>query len=102
MVFTSDYFIEQSNMIFDDFVNKFRMKYGKTPGLAAVYGYDCMRLFLNTIKQGALTREEVKDKLSNIDIFRGVKSNIAFDEYDRTNRFAKILKYYRTKIIEIK
>ena len=101
MVFTSDYFVSESNIAYNEFVNKFRMKYGETPGPAAVYGYDCMKLFLHTIQQGALTREEVKNALLNIRTYPGLKGNIAFDKNSRTNKYINILKQRRNKIIEV-
>ena len=101
MVFTSDYFVGESNIAYNKFVDKFRMKYGKTPGLAAVYGYDCMKLFLHIIQQGALTREEAKNALLNVRTYPGLKGNIAFDKNSRTNKYINILKHRRNKIVEV-
>ncbi|MFC1557853.1 ABC transporter substrate-binding protein [candidate division KSB1 bacterium] len=102
MVFTSDYFIGESNRAYIEFVNKFRVKYGKSPGLAAVYGYDCMKLFLHAIKQDAFTREEAKRALLDIQTYSGLKGNITFDKNSRMNKYISILKHSRNKIVEVR
>jgi ABC-type branched-subunit amino acid transport system substrate-binding protein/outer membrane protein assembly factor BamD (BamD/ComL family) len=101
MVFTSDYFIEESNTLFLEFVNKFRVKYSRTPQMPEVYGYDCMKLFLQAIENGALTREDLKIQLSQIENFQGIKGKISFDKNLRTNKYVNLLKYSDGKIIEI-
>ena len=102
MIFTSDYFIEESNINFLEFINRFRVEFGRTPGLAEVYGYDCMSLFLKAIENGASTREEIRNELTRLDDFQGIKGNISFDEDFRTNKYVKILKYVNGRIIELK
>ncbi len=101
MVFTSDYFIEESNILFSEFINKFRLKYGRTPSLPEVYGYDCASLFLNAIERGASTREDLRNELSQIENFQGIKGKISFNRSTRMNKFVKVLKYYDREIIEI-
>jgi len=101
MIFTSDYFIEESNIRFSEFISKFRLRYGRTPGLPEVYGYDCVSLFLNAIERGASTREDLRDELSRINNFQGVKGKISFNRSSRMNRFIKVLKYYNGEIIEL-
>ena len=101
MVFTSDYFIEESNILFSEFISKFRLKYGRTPSLPEVYGYDCASLFLNAIERGASTREDLRNELSQIENFQGIKGKISFNRSSRMNKFVKVLKYYDGEIIEI-
>ena len=101
MIFTSDYFIQESNILFSEFTNEFRLKYGRTPSMVEVYGYDCMSLFLDAIEKGASTREEVRSKLYQIENFQGIKGKISLDKSSRMNKFVKILKYYNGKIVEI-
>ena len=102
MIFTSDYFIEESNVDFLEFINKFRFKFGRTPGFAEVYGYDCVSLFLKAIEKGVSTREEIRDELTRLDNFQGIKGKISFDKDFRTNKFVKVLKYVNGRIIELK
>jgi len=101
MIFTSDYFIEESNILFSEFISKFRLKYGRTPSLPEVYGYDCTSLFLDAIERGASTREDLRDELSQIENFQGIKGKISFDKSSRMNEFVKVLKYYDGEIVEL-
>jgi len=101
MIFTSDYFIEESNILFSEFISKFRMKYGRTPTLPEVYGYDCVSLFLNAIERGASTREDLRNELSQIENFQGIKGKISFNRSSRMNIFVKVLKYHDGEIIEL-
>ena len=101
MIFTSDYFIEESNILFSEFISKFRLKYGRTPSLPEVYGYDCVSLFLNAIERGASTREDLRDELFQIENFQGIKGKISFNRSSRMNKFIKVLKYYNGEIIEL-
>jgi len=102
MIFTSDYFVEESNANFLEFTNNFRLKIGKTPGMAEVYGYDCMNLFLRAIERGASTREDIKKELAQIENYQGIKGKISFDKDFRTNKSVKVLQYRRGRIIELK
>jgi len=69
------------------FVEKFTATYGRAPEAFAAYGYDAMNVTLNAIKAaidaagGALpTREQVAVAARAIKDFKGLATNVSFDE----------------------
>jgi branched-chain amino acid transport system substrate-binding protein len=69
------------------FRQEFEKIYGKMPGVAASYSYDCMSVLIEAIrKAGNSDREMIQKSLKNIH-FNGVTGPIQFD--DKGNRLGK-------------
>ncbi len=70
-----------------NFRQEFEKIYGKMPGVAASYSYDCMSVLIEAISQaGNSDREMIQKSLKNIR-FNGVTGPIQFDE--KGNRIGK-------------
>jgi branched-chain amino acid transport system substrate-binding protein len=63
-----------------EFIEKYKEKYGENPGAYAAYAFDAASVIIEAFKEGATTREDVKEKLSDLENYEGVTGILAFDE----------------------
>lgn len=63
-----------------DFIAAYKKEYGKDPGAYAAYAFDAASVLIEAFKEGAKTREEVKEKLYALKNFEGVTGVLSFDE----------------------
>lgn len=62
-----------------DFNQAHKDEYGEEPGPFAAQGYDAFQAIAETIKQGAKTGKEIKQRVYEVD-FSGVSGDIKFDQ----------------------
>ena len=62
------------------FINTYKEAYGENPGAYAAYAFDAASVLIEALKNGATTREEVKEKLDGLKNFEGVTGTLTFDE----------------------
>ena len=62
----------------EEFIQKHQTKYGEKPGPFAEQGYDAFTALAKAIEQGAITGEEIKNALYNIE-FDGASGYVNFD-----------------------
>jgi branched-chain amino acid transport system substrate-binding protein len=67
--------------IYDQFVSKFKQKFGKDPDIYASYSYDLMHIVANGLRSGARSGEQLKDYLFKMSIYEGVTGPTNFDKY---------------------
>jgi len=65
----------------DDFVKKFKKKFGKTPNVFNAMNYDCMNLLALAIDRGGNNGPAIKEELLKIKDYEGATGSITFDEY---------------------
>lgn len=63
-----------------DFINIYKETYGENPGAYAAYAFDAASVLIESFKEGATTREAVKEKLDGLKNFEGVTGTLTFDE----------------------
>lgn len=62
-----------------EFVQKYKEKYGKEPTMFAAQAYDAANLLIQALKNGAADRAGLRDKLAAIKDFPGVTGKTSFD-----------------------
>lgn len=77
---------------FQTFVENYRKRYGKDPGIYDAHGYDCMKLVAKAIEDGGITGPEIQAAMAKIKGFHGVTGETTFDENGdvTTKGFAKM------------
>lgn len=77
---------------FQTFLQNYRKRYGKDPGIYDAHGYDCMKLVAKAIADGGLTGPEIQAAMAKIRGFQGVTGETTFDENGdvTTKGFAKM------------
>lgn len=68
-----------NNPLVSDFVNKFSLRSGKEPSIAARQAYDAIRLIIDGIEKGARTSEAIRTHLESVSDFQGAGAVFSFD-----------------------
>lgn len=63
----------------DDFIKKFKKKYGKNPNVFNAMSYDALNLLALTIERGGNNGTAIKDELLKIKDYQGATGSITFD-----------------------
>lgn len=100
VIFESDSYVDDNDAGYRSFCNDFTQKTGKKPTKNALFGYDTMRLLLQVIAEGASSREQLKDALSQVRGFHGYHANISLDA-GRINSELHILQYKKGQITRL-
>jgi ABC-type branched-subunit amino acid transport system substrate-binding protein/predicted negative regulator of RcsB-dependent stress response len=75
-VFIDGFFLESPDPLIQGFVRRYKEQFQTNPDIFAAQAYDAVRLILESMKQGALTRTEVKATIANTKDFPGVSGYI--------------------------
>ncbi len=75
-IFVDGFFLGSPDPLVQNFIREYRKQFQQDPDLFAAQAYDTARLLLETIKQGALTRSEIKAALAATKDFPGVSGHI--------------------------
>lgn len=101
-VFVSGSYWSEEDPEYLRFRREYRLAIGTTPTKWDMFGYDSMGLLLTAIREGAQTREQVRETLAGIDSYRGVMGEISFDGNRRVNKKVYILRFEDGNIIRLK
>jgi len=93
MVFFSDTYLNPRDDRFINFRDSFRKEMRKDPDRHMILGYDSMNLIITAIKNGARTRKSLLNRLSELEIYRGIGSDIIFNKNERVNSYTNILRF---------
>lgn len=99
LTFVSDYYFNELNPQFRNFQADFRKEIGTTPELMEYYGYDAMAIVLEAIKNNAVTREEIRNYLNNMDDYLGIRGPIKFKDNNRVNTGQRVITYLNGRFI---
>ncbi|HFE54150.1 MAG TPA: outer membrane protein assembly factor BamD [Bacteroidetes bacterium] len=102
LVFVSDWFLDETDPVFLKFRDDFRLLMHANPDRWAAYGYDAMNLLLKAIREGASTREELKDSLEQMEHVQGIRGETTFKGSHRVNSEVNILQFVGGKITRLK
>ncbi len=99
--FTNHFSKDSKSPIVQDFVKKYKEKYGEAPDALAALGYDAMNIMLTAIKNaGSTDGEAIKNALMNID-YQGVTGHIKFDKDRNPIKSAVIIKIENGKQVYV-
>lgn len=88
----SYFFPDDDNELVEEFTNAYKDAYGSTPNSFAALAYDSANMILSVINEGATDRDEIQEKLSEIEDFPGVTGVTSFDEHRNVQKdMAKLI-----------
>jgi branched-chain amino acid transport system substrate-binding protein len=97
--FVNHYSPADPRPVVQDFVAKYKAKYGSTPDALASLGYDATNILLSTVAQvGSNDGTKVKDALTNMKPFNGVTGSISFDKDGNPVKSVSVLKIKDGKV----
>lgn len=99
-IFVSDYFPDEESREFRDFRSDFRLKMRKTPERWEVFGCDALGVIKEVISKGAMTGQEITQKLSSLSGYKGIKGKISFKGNHRVNKEVNFLQFIDGKIVK--
>ncbi len=99
-IFVSDFFPNEESRDFINFRNGFRISMKTTPERWEVFGYDAMNVLCKSLKEGAKTGQQIKQRLSSLDEYNGIKGMISFKDNNRVNKEVNFLQFLNGKIIK--
>jgi ABC-type branched-subunit amino acid transport system substrate-binding protein len=103
IIFVSDHLWLKGNKENDKLLEEYKKINGKSPTRVGLYGYDTMLLLLNLIESGNRNKEEIKNVLSDLDIFIGPIRKISFtSRKPRVNTTMNFLQFKNNRIIVLK
>ena len=101
-IFSSDIYRGVDNVALEELRSKYQELFGEYPYRTDIFGYDCLNMVLQLIKDNVRTRELFIQRLNRIDDFKGVAGVIDFTgESQRVNNSVHILKFKNKNIIKI-
>ena len=84
-----------------NFVYAYAEKYHETPGLISAQSYEATRIILHIIDSGAITREEIRQGLTQVENYKGICGTIGFDPSGESKKEVTLLKVKRKSFIQI-
>ncbi len=97
VLFDSDSYGTKASPKYVEFSKRFSDRFKKLPSKNTLYGYDAASLLFTLIRNGATTRETVRDALSGVRDYEGLHSRIGFST-KRVNTWLQILRYTSDEI----
>jgi branched-chain amino acid transport system substrate-binding protein len=71
---------EASKKVFEGFLNKFKSKFNRDPGIVAKTSYDCVKIVAQAAIKGGGTGEEIQKEMAKLKNFPGVDGELSYDE----------------------
>lgn len=99
-IFTTDTYINTASQAYKVFSASYQKTNNKKPVKNTLLGYDTMSLLLQTIKNGAVRRNDVAAALPAVKEYQGLHSTISFTE-NRVNTFLTVLQFNNRTISKI-
>ena len=93
VVFASDYFVDWESERGRQFRTAFRKAMGATPDRYDVYGFDAASLLLACVRKGAKHPAQIRQALSSLSGFQGLKGPIDLSNAMRVNGGVNILQF---------
>lgn len=100
VIILSEIFLDPKSTLLSNFEIKYYNRFRKNYSRNSLFGYDAARLILSRVSKGATTREKIRELLSIVEDYQGVKSKITLRD-GRVNNEFNILKFKDGKIIKI-
>lgn len=101
LIFLSDYYVDASDLRYNQFLNDYRSVMRKNPEKLDVFGFDAASVLLSLIGDRRPERNVVTQELSGLKDFQGIEGPISFNE-NRVNTGIRILQYRNGRILLLK
>lgn len=101
VVFFAGHFLSESDLDYINFTRDFRIASSSSPGTMAIYGYNIMNLIISGLTQGNATAQKLAAYLKNVHNFKGLGTNISFQNGKRVNSAVNILQFQDGNILRI-
>ncbi len=97
--FSNHYAADDPNPVVQNFIAKYKKKYGETPDAMAVLGYDSANILFDAIKRAnTLDSTKIRDAIAETKNFPGVSGNITMDRNRNAEKRIVVLKIEDGKI----
>lgn len=91
--FSNHYAADDPGSVVQDFISRFKSKYGEVPDAMAVLGYDAASILVDAIQRsGSAEGEKIRDALAATSNFNGVSGKITLDSNRNARKAAVVLK----------
>jgi ABC-type branched-subunit amino acid transport system substrate-binding protein len=100
MSFISDTYLDKNDSRYLDFVKSFSAQMNKAPTKYTLRGYNLMKLLLDKIDRGAVTREKLAGALGSTKNYPGIGSRISFSR-NRVNQELQILQFINNEVRKV-
>lgn len=84
-----------------EFVDLYRSKYQEMPDIFAAQAYDCARLILLALQQGAKDRNQIRDYLAQVRAFRGASGLTSLHPSGRVQKRLFVLQIRGGKLVQV-
>lgn len=92
ILFAADTFLQENDPVYRLFVTRYEKLFNKKPTVNSLYGYDALKLLLETLTKGALHRNDIAAALAKTRGFAGMHSRISIGP-NRVNSFLTVLQF---------
>lgn len=81
VIYSTPFFdISSDNPTIKNFIETFRNKYKRDPGVFAAHGYDALNIIALAIQKGGYDSDKIKEQLYKVKDFDGVSGKTSFDQ----------------------
>jgi len=101
VIFIDGFYINSEKAEVRKFVERYRIFYNKEPDILSAQSYDAAGIILNIIKNGARSREDVKNGLLNLKEYNGVSGITTIKPSGDSDKSLYFLTVKNGKIVEI-
>ena len=92
-LFVSGYFVPETDLKFREYQTLFRQLTFTSPGALSLYGYNVMKLLIDAVERGNVTRNSLVHYLHEVDAFSGIGGEIAFKGHGGVNSAVQLLQF---------
>jgi branched-chain amino acid transport system substrate-binding protein len=100
VLMTTDAHLDDQGAGYQAFSREFQSGTGKLPTRNRLFGYDAMKLLLETVREGATRRDEIASALTKVRKFEGAHGRITLGD-SRVNSVLTILQYRNRQLRRI-
>ncbi len=100
-VFVDGFFVDSPNPSVQNFVDRYKARFGASPTLFAMQGYDAAKLVIDAAKKGATSGEAVRDQFMTQPVLSPLTGPAAFGPDGTLNRPLFLLQIKRGKFLQI-
>ncbi len=100
MSFISDTYLDKNDPRYLDFVKSFSAQMNKAPTKYTLRGYNLMKLLLDQIDRGAITRVKLTGALGSTKSYPGIGSRISFSR-NRVNGELQVLQFINNEVRKV-
>jgi ABC-type branched-subunit amino acid transport system substrate-binding protein len=100
-VFVDGFFAASPAPLVQEFVERFRSRYGKEPDLLAAQAYDTLLLLAEVLATGATTRQQIRDGLRTIRNFPGVSGTTSMLATGEAEKIPYLLSIRNGRILQL-